>query len=220
MRAVARKIMSFLRDQAWGGVVGIITVMTLCGGLLVTPRFEPARAGIAVALSGATATATIALVTPTPTIVPPTATATSNPSTPAGFDTLPTYNADTTLTPNWQFDCGGCDQIFLVTVTQITINYAAQNMVWTLSLFNHTADNVSDPYFSSLRLTDPKEDNYSASGAAMQGDGKIVGAGQTIQRQATFAYLPKHDGVYTLKAYLHYGGFSGYSYGPQQLTFP
>lgn len=219
VRAILRRILSFLRDQAWGGIAGIVAVLTLISSLLAFfPRFAPVRTGIAQAIAGTTPTLTVVVLTPTPTIVAPTATAlVPSPTTPPSFDSLAPYNSATTLVPNWRFDCNGCDQPFLVTVTQVSIDVAAQNMVWSLSIYNHTAQTVQAEFFS-LRLTDPDDVAHDATGPILQNSTNVT-AGQTLQVQVTFAFVPKHSGAYSLTASLYNGIQSPTAYGPQTITF-
>lgn len=169
--------------------------------------------------------------------IPPTTTETATQGTIAlPTDTsapVPTGSPDTTygnqnIAPNWQLDCGGCDQPVIITVSLVTTNASNQNMVWTLTFKNHTADNMQ-VYFGSLGLidqADPNDHTHNATGEAVKGPGISIVSGKTAQLQATFAFLPKHQEVYTLKAGLEFydettgGGYNYRAYGPQSITFP
>jgi hypothetical protein len=133
-----------------------------------------------------------------------------------------------TITPNWQLDCSGCNQPVLVTVSKIAVDAGNQNMVWTFTLKNHTADNVSKVYFSTLYLVDqadPNNNRLLSTGAARSANpGASMTVGNSTQVQATFSFLPKHQGSYTLTAYLESyiigpDYYTGSSY-QQTITFP
>lgn len=211
-----------------GGTVAAILVIVIIGTVIshaaaATPL---GQTSVQIGRQQATATST-ATMTLTATSAPvATATPTLGPFPTSG----PDYNALTPyssgiIMPNWRLDCGGCDERVRVMVSQVTTDAGNENMVWTFTFDNHTADDYNDVRFRSLKLTDPNGVQHVATGAAMDGNGSsdILRAGKTESIQATFGFLPRHGGVYTLSAYLEVDqGLLTYyytTYGPQKITF-
>lgn len=217
-----------LSHPVWAGIAGVIgalaLIVTILGLLLALPQAAPLRSNISHALSGTPgSTPTTTEVTPTATVPIPTATIapidTSTPSAPASYDSLPLY-ATGSFTPNWRLDCGGCDEAMLVTVSKVSVDQASENMVWTVTLYNHTA-NPQSALFDTFSLTDPNGIKHYVTGTVSQG--AIVNAGQSKELQGTFGFVPRHGGAYILNADLAYEGPDSccYSreYGPQTLKF-
>lgn len=220
-----------------GGLICVILIITVlishaaattpAGKTIVhlgsQPGNSPTEAtATANAASTATALAVISSATATsaPTAIP------TETSVPDPTNAPPSVYGTQTIAPNWRLDCGGCDEPVLVTVSRVATDAGNQNMVWTFTFKNHTADNVKYVYFYNLYLvdqTDPNNNQHIATGAAMKYPGAAMTPGQSAQLQVTFAFLPGHHGLYTLTAGLQVlvvgVGYSDQKY-QQSITFP
>lgn len=210
------------------GIVVIAVVISNVASAAISGTASTSTPGTS--LAAATTTTDTSMTANTTTTAGPTTTADSTgtpapfPTNTANYDSLISYGT-ATIDPNWRLDCGGCDEPVRVQVSSVATDAGNENMVWTFTFDNHTANDYDGVYFNgSLQLTDPTGVKHYATGPAVASPGASIHSGQSVKIQATFSFLPRHGGIYTLtgRFIISNGLFTLLirDYGPQTITFP
>ena len=140
------------------------------------------------------------------------------PTATPSLDTFPLLS-DGVYNENVRLSCGDCDAPLLVTITQITVNTATDNMHWTFTFYNHTGNTCSHIFFGPLQVTDQNGVTFTLSGDATTDNSVSIGPAQTTSLDGIFSFVAHSGAPYTLSATLFTGSLDCAStdYGPQVI---
>jgi hypothetical protein len=140
------------------------------------------------------------------------------PTATPSLDTFPLLS-DGVYNENVRLSCGDCDAPLLVTITQVTVNTAAENMHWTFTFYNHSGKTCSNISFNPLQVTDQNGVTFTLTGDATTDNSVSIGPAQSASLDGIFSFVAHSGAPYTLSAALATGyidcGVT--NYGPQVI---
>jgi hypothetical protein len=138
------------------------------------------------------------------------------PTATPSLDTYPLLG-DGTYNENVRLSCGDCDAPLLVTITQIQVDTAHDNMHWTFTFYNHSGLTCANISFNPLQITDQNGVTFTLTGPATMDNSVSIDPGQSASLDGIFSFIAHSGAPYMVSATLATGYCGVTNYGQQVI---